>query len=64
LLRHWFDTQLEGSIKSKFLVDNILGSGLEPAQAVEPLPPIQMEDIELLVWRAVMPLEVDILNPR
>ncbi len=64
LLRHWFETQLEGSIKSKFLVDNILGSGLEPAQAVEPLPPIQMEDIELLVWMAVKPLKVDILDPR
>ena len=56
LLRQWFDTQLEGSVKSKYLVDNILGSGLEPAQAVEPLPPIQLEDIELLVWMAVKPL--------
>jgi hypothetical protein len=56
LLRQWFDSQLEGSVKSKYLVDNILGSGLEPAQPVEPLPPIQLEDIELLVWMAVKPL--------
>jgi hypothetical protein len=55
LLRQWFDSPLEGSVKSKYLVDNILDSGLEPAQAVEPLPPIQLDDIELLVWMAVKP---------
>jgi len=55
LLRQWFASPLEGSVKSKYLVDNILDSGLEPAQAVEPLPPIQLDDIELLVWMAVKP---------
>ena len=52
-LRKWFQLSLEGSQKSEYLVQQILNSGLEPNLAPEPLPPINVEDIELLVWMGI-----------
>lgn len=52
-LRQWFDGELKGKEKSKYLVDEVLKSGLEPFNAPEPLPSIQEEEIELLVWMGI-----------
>jgi hypothetical protein len=55
-LREWFRLDsLAGREKSSFLVKQIEESGLEPFQASEPLPPIEENDIELIVWMAVVP---------
>ena len=52
-LRKWFNGEETGAVKSKYLIDKILGSGLESFIAPEPLPPIDKEDIELLTWLAI-----------
>ncbi|MDA0320387.1 MAG: helicase-related protein [Proteobacteria bacterium] len=52
-LRRWFSTVESGEKKSKYLVNKILSSGLEPFIAPEPLPPISEDDIELLVWMLI-----------
>ena len=53
LLRKWFNDEETGTAKSKNLIDRVLGSGLEPFIAPEPLPPIDKGDIELLTWMAI-----------
>jgi hypothetical protein len=53
-LRSWYTSEDMGSKKSGYLIDKILKSGLEPFHAPEPLPPIEQEDIELLVWMAII----------
>lgn len=52
-LRKWFNGEETGTVKSKDLIDRVLGSGLEPFIAPEPLPPIDKVDIELLTWMAI-----------
>jgi len=52
-LRKWFNGEETGAVKSKYLIDKILGSGLESFIAPEPLPPIDKQDIELLTWLAI-----------
>jgi SNF2 family DNA or RNA helicase len=52
-LRNWFNGEETGVIKSKYLIDKIRRSGLEPFIAPEPLPPIDKEDIKLLTWMAI-----------
>ena len=52
-LRRWFNNEETDAQKSAHLIDKILSSGLEPFIAPEPLPPIQEEDVELLVWMAI-----------
>ena len=42
-----------GKAKADYLVGQILESGLEPFKSPEALPPIQLSDIELVVWLAV-----------
>ena len=49
-LRGWYDNN---EASSEYLINKILSSGLEPFNAPEPLPPINPEDIELLVWLAI-----------
>ena len=54
MLRTWFDTEEhEGPEWSKFFVKQILDTGLEPVVPPEPLPPIALEDIELLCWMGI-----------
>ena len=52
-LRNWFNDEKNGVVKSKYLMDMVLRSGLEPFIAPEPLPPIDKEDIKLLTWMAI-----------
>ena len=54
MLRHWFeDEKLTGATLSKFLIEQIAGTGLEPVQPPEPLPPISAHDIQLLCWLGI-----------
>ena len=56
MLREWFDdTSLENPIKARFLVKQILSTGLEPFNQPAPLPPIDIEDIELVCWLVICP---------
>ena len=56
LLREWFDTSgREGGALSRFLIDRVLETGLEPVVPPRPLPPISSEDIELLCWVGIEP---------
>ena len=52
-LRQWFEIDKIGHKKSEHLIKEILNSGLEPFHAPKPLPGIQQDDIELLVWMAI-----------
>jgi hypothetical protein len=53
LLREWFEEKLSNIEKSKFLIEKINSSGMEPTQTPEPLPPINIDEVKLLVWLAV-----------
>lgn len=56
MLRQWFDeSELEGAALSRFLVEQILSTGLEPVVPPPPLPPIGVDDIELLCWMGIEP---------
>ena len=51
LLRSWFQmSEHKGTTLSRFLIDQVLETGLEPVVSPRPLPPILLEDIELLCW--------------
>ena len=52
-LRKWFEVDEAGPKKSGHLIKEILNSGLERFRAPKPLPVIQQDDIELLVWMAI-----------
>lgn len=61
MLRDWFEaTDAEGAELARNLVEKILATGLDPVQPPPPLPPIMLEDIELLCW---MGIEVEELPP-
>ncbi len=54
LLRGWFEnTDQAGAALSRFLIEQIHGTGLEAVKPPEPLPPIQRDDIELLCWMGI-----------
>ncbi len=54
MLREWFETkEHEGAALSQLLVERILDTGLEPVEPPQPLPPITLEDIELLCWMGI-----------
>ena len=60
MLRGWFETSgNEGAELSRFLIDEINKSGLEPVSVPPPLPPIVPEDIELLCWLGIQPQSTD-----
>ena len=51
MLRGWFESaEYEGAFLSRFLIDQIMETGLEPTVPPPPLPPISQEEIELLCW--------------
>ncbi len=54
ILREWFDSdEREGALLSQFLINQILDTGLEPVEPPPVLPPITLEDIELLCWMGI-----------
>lgn len=56
MLRDWFnDEAREGAEKSKYLIDQIIGVGLEPFREPAALPPIEKDEIELVCWMAIVP---------
>ena len=56
LLRAWFaEEERTGAEKSKFLIEQILETGLEPFREPPTLPPIEIGDIDLICWLAVSP---------
>ena len=64
LLRDWFNMSgHEGTTLSRFLIDQILETGLEPIISPQPLPPILPEDIELLCWMGIEPPDDGSANP-
>ncbi len=58
MLRDWFEGgEGEKRTLSRYLIEQIIETGLEPAATPEPLPPISLDDIELLCWMGVEPRE-------
>ena len=56
MLREWFESkEPEGAALSRFLIEQILDTGLEPVEPPPLLPPIAPEDIELLCWMGIEP---------
>jgi hypothetical protein len=56
MLREWFEDETRaGAAKAAYLIDQILETGLEPFRGPEPLPPILLEEIELICWLALSP---------
>ena len=54
MLRNWFESgESEGQALARFLIDQILETGLEATMPPPPLPPIEQEDVELLCWMGV-----------
>ena len=53
-LKEWFNFDNDKS-KSSLIIKNVLASGLEPFKTQMPLPPINKEDIELIVWMGIVP---------
>jgi hypothetical protein len=56
MLRGWFiDETRAGPEKARYLIDQILETGLEPFNEPPTLPPIRLEEIELICWLAISP---------
>lgn len=56
LLRDWFEDETRSGIaKAADLVERILDTGLEAFREPPTLPPIRLEEIELICWLAVTP---------
>jgi hypothetical protein len=56
MLREWFeDERRAGRDKARCLVEQILGTGLEPFREPPTLPPIRKDEIELVCWLAITP---------
>ena len=54
MLRAWFDSSGHESVAlSRFLVKQILDTGLEPVKPPMPLPVIELEDIKLVCWMGI-----------
>lgn len=54
MLRSWFDSSdHEGVMLSRFLVNKILDTGLEPVKPPMPLPVVELEDIKLVCWMGI-----------
>jgi hypothetical protein len=56
MLRDWFEDETRsGTAKAAGLIDRILETGLEPFREPPTLPPIRLEEIELICWLAISP---------
>ena len=53
-LKEWFNSE-DNEAKSSYIIKKVLASGLEPFKTQKPLPPIEKEDIELIVWMGIVP---------
>ena len=53
-LKEWFNSE-HNEAKSSYIIKKVLASGLEPFKTQTPLPPIEKEDIELIVWMGIVP---------
>ncbi len=53
-LKEWFNSD-DNKSKSSFIIKKVLASCLEPFKTQMPLPPINKEDIELIVWMGIVP---------
>jgi hypothetical protein len=57
MLREWYEDETRvGAPKSAYLVDKILETGLEPFREPPTLPPIRSDEIELVCWMAISPM--------
>lgn len=55
-LRGWFESEkLAGPEKAKDMVEQILTTGIEPYRQAPLLPPIELDDVQLICWMAVHP---------
>jgi hypothetical protein len=58
LLRSWFeDESLVAAEKARDLIAKILETGLEPYRQPPVMPPIHLDDIELICWMAISPTQ-------
>jgi hypothetical protein len=56
MLRSWYeDEKRAGFDKARHLIEQILATGLEPFREPPTLPPIEVENIELICWLALSP---------
>ena len=56
ILREWFDDAGEGPGEHvSTLIEWIIGTGLEPSVPPPLLPPIELEDVELVCWMGLQP---------
>ena len=54
MLRSWLESEeRDGTAATTFLVEQILGTGLEPVEPPQPLPPITPEDVEVVCWMGI-----------
>jgi hypothetical protein len=58
MLREWFEDEAQiGASKAEYLTERILETGREPFRSPNPLPPIRLDEIELVCWLAISPGE-------
>ena len=53
MLRDWFAESMPNTDSARSLIDKILETGLEPVEPPDPLPPIALDDIDLICWLGV-----------
>ena len=54
MLRKWFKLdERKGAAHAKFLIGEILKTGIWPAAPAPLLPPISIDDVELLCWMGI-----------
>ena len=59
MLRSWFEaSEHEGSLLSVFLIDLIVETGYEPAEPLQLLPPIDLEQLALSCWTVIIESEL------
>jgi hypothetical protein len=64
MLRDWFNEEgREGVAKSRWLVARVKETGLEPFNQPQLLPPIDLEDVELVCWMGLTTAVAPILSP-
>ncbi len=55
MLRGWFDEMDPNPTSVRALIERILDTGLEPVAPPDPLPPIELDDIDLIPWMGIDP---------
>jgi len=58
LLRDWFaEDEMAGAAKAQMLVGRVRASGLAPFRQPPLLPPIEKEDVTLVCWMGIAPVQ-------